>query len=272
MRLPRQQLAALMRGEVGDQQPAAGREHAGGLGQHRCWVLGIVQHHLQRDGVEGGIGDRQPVHIRLPHRAVLCQPALGQPGAGQGQHGAGGIDAQGGVGGRPGPPGGQLQQATGAGADIQQAPGACRQGLQQRRLDGGGGQAQGTHLVPVRALALEGLGGLARPLRRQPRRGAPVGGELRVFLRQPRRDHVGEAGLGGDLEIDVGPFRHPVQQPGLGQQPKMARQAGLGLAEQGAEIGHAPGPPGAEGQEAEARRLGGGTKLGEKFFHSWTMT
>ena len=37
-----------------------------------------MQHHLQRDHVEGAVRQGQPVHVRLPHGAAVGHAVLGE--------------------------------------------------------------------------------------------------------------------------------------------------------------------------------------------------
>ena len=52
----------------------------------------------------------------------------------------------------------------------------------------------------------------------------------------------------------------------------MAREARLRLAQHLAQVGHAEGAAGAEREQPEPRRLGGGAKLCEDAVHGLAMT
>ena len=68
--------------EVDDDQPAAGPQHARGLGQHPQRVVGEVQHLVQQHGREAAVGQRQLVHVAMADLAV-ARLALVQAGTGQ---------------------------------------------------------------------------------------------------------------------------------------------------------------------------------------------
>ena len=54
-----------MRGEIDDDQPSLGPQHAGGLGNDRGRPLGEMQHLMDRDGIEGMALPGQGVHIAM---------------------------------------------------------------------------------------------------------------------------------------------------------------------------------------------------------------
>ena len=160
----------------------------------------------------------------------MGQPAFRQAAARQGQHIAGSINAKALFDARRE----FFQKPARAAANIQQAPQpAFRQGLQQRGFKRLGRQAQGAGFIPIGAMAAEAIGSNARPFRRQPRRGTTIRCKQRVFFRQACQDLPGEISLRRHLEPGIGAFRRAGQQAGFDQKLQMARQPGLGLAENG---------------------------------------
>ena len=198
---------------------------------------------------------------------------MAQPGAGEGQHGAAGVDAQ------PGAHAGrqQLQHAPGAGADVQQ-PAQLRAGQQGQQcgLHIGGGQAERPHLVPIGALAAEGVGGDARPLRQDAGGAAAVGGQHGIVLRQAGEQvqHGCGAGqgVGGEGEPDVRALPDPVQQAGVAQQLEVAGQAWLALAEDLGELHDAERAAGGERKQSQPGGFGAGAQGGEERLHGLRIT
>ena len=186
-----------------------------------------------------GVGQRQPVHVGQPHRAVR-QSGAGQAGTGQRQHGLRGIHAQPLRHARRQ----QFQHAPGAGADVEQA-GRRVAGDQREQggFDGGGGQVEGAHFVPVGALAAEALVGGAGALGQDAGGLAAVGFQDGVVRRQVGDQLAGQGAVraGGEREPGVGAFAFARQQAGVAEQLQVAGEAGLGLAEDLGELGDAEG-------------------------------
>ena len=211
--------------QIHNQQQPIGAQHPGGLGNRGGGFLGIVQHHLHGRDILAGICQRQAVHIRLPHGAVIGDAALGQARAGQGQHFAAGIQPQRMLGAL----GQQFQQAAGAGADIHQLANPLGQRGGDGLLDLPRRQVERPQLIPIRAIAAEGLRGGTGTLGGDARGLPPVGRQLRIAFRQAAQQLPHQRGRGWHLEIGIGPLRNALQQPGLDQQFQVPRQSGLGL-------------------------------------------
>ena len=102
-----------MCGEIGDHQQAARPRRAGRFGQYAGGIFRVVQDHLEDDEIETAIRQRQTVHV-CETDGAMREAGATETGAGQGEHVAAGIDAEGGCGARSQ----QFQQAAGAGADV----------------------------------------------------------------------------------------------------------------------------------------------------------
>ena len=97
---------------------------------------------------------------------------------------------------------------------------------------------------------------------------SPVGGQHRLALGDPveegadQRAHRRRGRRQG--EPDIGALAHPLQQSGLVQQPEMARQAGLRLAQDFAEIHHAEAAAGRPAPTANSRSRVGSAQAAER--------
>src|SRR5512140_233961 len=64
-----------VRREIDDDETAAGRQNAARLLDDPCRPIGVMQHLMDDDGVEGRTGEWQLIHVALADRAIA------QPGA-----------------------------------------------------------------------------------------------------------------------------------------------------------------------------------------------
>ena len=119
----------VVRGEIDDQQRAAGPQHAGGLADGARAVVEIVQHLMHEHDVEGIPRQPQIVDVALPHAAML-EPGPLEARAREPQHVGREVDAEPAV--DLGPE--QLQHAAGSGAEIEQR---AQRALGERRTNGG---------------------------------------------------------------------------------------------------------------------------------------
>ena len=225
-----------------------------------------MQHHLHHHHIEHRIGQRQPIHVALPHR-TMPQPRLGQPRARQRQHGPAGIHPQRRRHTRRHP----LQQRARAGPDIEQMADIARQRLQQRTLHRLRRQIQRPHLIPIRPGPLERLRRHPRPLRQHPRRLPPVGREHRILLRNPRQQQPRQGPARRrhrrQREPGIGPLPRPIEQPRLAQQPQMPGQPRLRLRQDFGKLRHAKLPPGRQRQKSQPRRLRSRAQSDQNMFH-----
>ena len=149
---------------------------------------------------------------------------------------------------------------------------ARRQQRKQRRLHVGRGQPERPHLVPIGALLAEAFGRDARPLGHHARGGAAVGGQHRVVLRDAGEQAVHQLGLRRQAEPDVRPLAHPLEHAGIAEQPEVAGEARLRLAEDLGQFDDAERAAGGKREQAQPGRLGAGAKGGEKGIHRLHMT
>ena len=128
----------------------------------RAGSLGVMQHLMDGDGVEARRG--QGRWYMSPWRTwQLARPARSEVGARHDQHLARQVDADAAA----DPPGHQLEDAAGAGADVEQVADARgRQAAQQRGLDLALVDMERAELVPARGILAE-IGGGARPRARR---------------------------------------------------------------------------------------------------------
>ena len=216
------------------------------------------------------VRQRQTVHVRQAHRA-MGKPRMGKTGAGEGEHGLGGVHTQPLAHAR----GEQLQHATGAGADIQEpARRVVRDQRQQRVFHRLRGQVEGAHFVPVGAFAAEAFGGDPGPL------GQHAGGLTAIGF----QDRVIGGKTGDQVpsqcavlalrqgEPDIRALPHPVQQAAIAQQLQVAGQPGLRLAEDFGELHHAETAAGGEREQPQPGRLSDGAQAGEEAFHAVCVT
>ena len=158
----------VVRGEVDDQQPAAGREHARRLPDGERRIRQEVQHLMHDDGVGDAVRQAEGVDIAMAHLRAR-QLRLRQVAAGVGKHRVAEVEADAAL----VAVGEQLEDAPGAGAEIdQQLERTVPQRLDDGLLDVVLGDMQGANAVPVGgvrleiglrrgfALALQGVGAL----------------------------------------------------------------------------------------------------------------
>ena len=225
----------LVRREIDDQQPPGRAQHAGGLVDRARAVVQEVQHLVDDDDVEGIPRQRQVVDVALAHAAML-EPGAVEPGAGDRQHIEREIEAEAAL--DRGAE--QLEHPPGAGAEIEQgADLGARQGAGDGLLDGVIGDMQLADPVPLGGVATEI--GLRDRLPLRPHRCQPlaIARERRVGRVEPGNEIAGELGGPAPLaqaEEGPRPFAEPVDQPGLGQEPQMPRDARLRLAQDVGEV------------------------------------
>ena len=226
----------VVRREIDDQQPAAGRQHARRLPDGERRIGQEVQHLMHDDGVGDAVRQAESVDIAVAHLRAR-EPGLRQLAAGVGEHGVAEVEADAAL----VAVGEQLEHAPRAGAEIdQQLERPAPQRLDDRLLDVVLGDMQGANAVPVGgvrlkiglrrgfALALQGVGPLA------------VAGDDAVGAVDEAEDVERQPAAGravGDVEIGPAPLAEALDQPGLGQQLQMPADARLALPED-----HASGP------------------------------
>jgi hypothetical protein len=160
-----------------------------------------------------------------------------------------------------------------AGADIQQAAGFGYQG-HQRLFDGGGGQLQRAHFVPICTLAAETVRRLPSTFGQHASSLAAVGFQGRVVGRKPSNQFAREVAVaaGGEREPDIGAFADPVEQAAIAQQLQMARQPRLGLAEDFGELHDTERAPPRQRQQTQARGFGCRSEACEELVHGTYVT
>ena len=191
---------------------------------------------MDDDGVEGILRQREVVDVALAH-AAMPEPGAVEPGAGERQHVEGQVEAEAALDLRAE----QLEHAPGAGAEIEQrADLAAGERAADRLLHRLVRDMKLADAVPLGGVAAEiGLrGGVAlRAHRGQPLAIAcqrRVGG---IEARNQLARQLGRPAALAQAEERPGPFPEAIDQPGLGQEPQMPRNARLRLAQDGGEIG-----------------------------------
>lgn len=244
----------VVRSEVDDGQPAPGRKGTGGLGDGRLRVGEVVQHLMQRHDVEPVRLDRQMVGVAVAH-GNLSEPGGIELGAGEGQHLARGVHADG----APRQRRQDLQHPPGAGSHVEKRLDRCVAELRQKhRLDIGIGRMQRPQPVPSRGVGREIGGRVLGPLRahgREPLRIAHQNGIRGREARLQRADDLLDRRVVRQAKIGPGPFLIALQHATFDQQAQMAGDAGLGLAEYGREIADGEFVIAQEQHDAQARRL-----------------
>jgi hypothetical protein len=109
------EVLARMGREVDDHQPPAGAEHPCRLRDRIGRVFGIVQHLMEQDDPELGVGEGQCIHLAEAHQG-LVEPGPLQGGAGDREHVAGAVnpDCASGLGAE------EFEHPPGAGPDIEE--------------------------------------------------------------------------------------------------------------------------------------------------------
>ena len=196
---------------------AASAEGGGG-------IVGVVQHVMDGDDVEAVGLEGQGIHVALADLGIVDAGA-GEVGAGQRQHLAALVDAD-----RALDLGRQhLEQAAGAGADIEQAAGADRQVMGERALDLAVGDMQGPQFVPALGVVAEEAhrGRLAALL--QGIEPGPVGGQPGMLGIEPAHELAHQGGIvAAGHQPEAGELRlaEALEQPAFDQQLEMPRHPG----------------------------------------------
>ena len=222
-----------------------------------------MQYLMQRRGGERRVRQRQMVHVAVTDLTV-ARLALVEIGAGHRQHVVAQVDAE--------PeadlPRQNLQDAAGARADVQEAgrPFGGEQ-LAQRRLDHPAVDRKVALAVPGEGAPVEILLGLA-PARFSHRLQPPLvqlhaGVVIGQQSAQGTREAGAAAGLGTPVEHPAA-FAKAVEHARLGQDLEMPGDTRLTLPQDLAQLAHGPLPLRADGQQAQARRVRGGTDAVEE--------
>ncbi len=226
----------IVRGEIDDQHRAAGTQHAGGLADGSRAVVEIVQHLMHEHDVEGIPREPQIVDIALPHAAML-EPGAFETSAREPEHVGGEVDAKSAVDLRPE----QLEHAPGSGAEIQQR---AQRAFGERGADGGFDRHVG-YMQPADAVPLGGMRAEIG-LRGRGARGAHFGqalavpGHDRVGRIEPADEDPGDLGAAaalGETKECPGTLAIALDEPGFGEEPQMARDPRLRLAQDLGEVG-----------------------------------
>ena len=153
----------------------------------------------------------------------------------------------------------QFEHPAGAGAEIEQrAERPVGERRADRGLDGRVGNVQLADIVPLGRVAAEiGLrgGGARSPARRPAARGRAA---MRIVGIEPgdqRARDVGRAAALAEPEEGPGAFAEALDQAGFGQQPQVARNPRLRLAQDFGEIGDGQFRLGQQRQNAQPRGL-----------------
>ncbi len=135
-------------------------------------------------------------------------------------------------------------------------------GVEDRGLDRVLGGVQRAQPVPVRRQALRRRPAPRRARSPAPRRGARgrrrAGGRCRSSGGQDGAQDLGRGGALAEAEEGPGAFAVPLDEPGLGQELEMARDARLRLAEDIGQVGHRELALGKQRQHPQPGFLGGG--------------
>ena len=160
----------------------------------------------------------------------------------------------------------QFEHAAGAGAEIEQrAERLVGERCADRVFDRVVGDVQLADAVPFGGMRAEiGLrrGGAGLAHRGEPlavARNRLVGG---IEPLEQRARHLGAAAVLGQPEEGPGALAEALDQPGLGQQLEMARDARLRLAQDVGQVGDGQFGLGQQRQHAQARLLAGGLEGG----------
>ena len=202
-------------------------------------------------------GSGEIVDVAVAHAAML-EPGAVEPGARERQHVAREVEAEAAL----DVAGEELQHAPGAGAEIEQrADRLVAERRADRRFDRGVGDVQLADAVPFGGMPAEIIlrGGGARGAHR----GQPlaVAGDDRIVRIEPgdqRARDVGGAAALAEAEEHPRALAVALDQPGFGQKPQMAREAGLRLAQDRGQVGDGQFGLGDEHREAQPRRLARG--------------
>ncbi len=122
-------------------------------------------------------------------------------------------------------------------------------------------------LIPVRALPAEAVGGDARALRQHPGGLPPVRLQHRVVGRQAGQQVAAQSRAGRQGEPHVRALPHPLHHAGFDQQPQVAGQPGLRLAQDLGELHDAERAPRRQREQPQPGRLGAGAQGEEERVH-----
>ena len=188
----------------------------------------------------------------------MLEPGTVEPGAGERQHVEREIQAQAALDLRAE----QLEHAPGAGAEIEQrAHLDARERAGDRLLDRLVGDMELADAVPLRGVAAEiGLRHLVA-LRAHGNEPLAIARQRRVVGIEPRDELARELGRAAALaQTKERPrsFAESVDQAGLGEEPQMARNPRLRLAQDGGEVRHRELGLGEQRENAQPGGLAGG--------------
>ena len=259
------QLDHVVRREVDHQDGAARAHDAGRLGERRRRIVGVVQDVMDGDDIEAVGLERQRIHVALADLDIV-EAGAGEVGAGQRQHLAALVDADGLLDlGRQ-----HFEQAAGAGADVEQPARADRQVMGERALDLAIGDVQGPQFVPALGIvAEEAHGGVLAALLQGVEPGA-VGGDAGMLGIEPAHElaHQGGVVAGGDqTEAGELALAEALQQAGLDHELEMARHPRLALAQHMDVVADRQVLARRQRQDAQPGVLGRRPEKGEKMIH-----
>lgn len=242
------ELGPRMRYEVDDGQGAAWTQHPSGFGERPVGIVEEVHHVVQHDDVDDTVGEIQCGDVAQADLTVV-QGTPFEAVAGDGEHVATAIDAEPAADLRAG----ELEDATGTGAEVEQVDAAqARDQVDQRALDGCVGGVVIADEIPFGRMAAEVVLGLA----------SAVGADL--FEATPVPTHIGVVGFDG---VENGPDESPeltgsfeteqrggalgvaVHQTGVAEDTEMPADTGLALSEDGDEFGHRELVVGEQGED-----------------------
>ncbi len=225
----------IMRSKIDHQQAPGGPQHPRRLGDRAPAVVEEVQNLVNDDDVEAVPRQCEVVDVRLTHAAML-EPGTIEPRARQRQHVERQIEAEPALDLRPE----QLEHAAGAGAEIEQrAHRRRRQRRGDRLLDRRVGDMQLADAVPLGGVAAKVSLGCGGPLRAYGGEPFAIAGERRILRVEASNELARQLGRPAPLpEAEECPrsFTEAFDQPGLGQEPQVARNAWLRLAQNFSEV------------------------------------
>ena len=223
-----------------------------------------MQHHLQHDEIERGIGQRQPIHVRQPHRAMRRTSGA----AARRERASASIALEAST---PeplaDPRGQQLQHPPGAGADIQQPAGVRPAPVRSSAASTAGAGRSSARIssqsAPWRRKLSEATRARSASTRAAWRRSASSIGSS-VGSRASRSRTSAPSAPPGRANQTLAPSGTPLQQAGVAQQLQVARQPRLRLAEDFGELHDAEFAARGQREQAQAGRFGGGTQGGRR--------
>ena len=244
----------VVRREIDDQQPPARAQHARGLADRARAVVEEVQHLMDDHDVEGIRRRSADRRCRPAARCNACRPARSSRARASASMSS---DRS-----MPSPRSmsraEQFEHAAGAGAEIEQrAERPVGERVADRGLDRRVGDMQLADAVPLGGVLRGNRSAPRRRARRAPRRAArgrarSIGSAGSSRADQRARE-VGAAAVLGEAEEGPGALAEALDQPGLGQQLEVARDARLRLAQDLGEVGDRQFGLGQQRQDAQAR-------------------